>query len=154
MMMFHDDKIYYDYIMSWLGVPYIWGGQSRMGVDCSGLLQRLLDVKGLDPPGDQTAQGLFNHFQKEGQAIYLPAFGALVFFGSKIDTIKHVGMCLNADYMLEAKGGGPSTLTPTAGASVEVSRIHRRNDIQGVFLPYNSLFINGQWPHRAPDMEQ
>lgn len=41
---------------SYLRVPYIWGGDSDKGLDCSGLVQLIFEPVGLDPNGDQTAQ--------------------------------------------------------------------------------------------------
>ncbi|MFM9142609.1 MAG: C40 family peptidase, partial [Bacteroidota bacterium] len=37
---------------SWLGTPYLWGGRSRVGVECSGLVQGLLGSVGISVDGD------------------------------------------------------------------------------------------------------
>ena len=42
--------------LRYLGVPYLWGGRSALGLDCSGLVQMALTLSGLDCPRDSYMQ--------------------------------------------------------------------------------------------------
>lgn len=49
-------------------------------IDCSGFAQKVLASAGIDPPGDQDAEGLYNRFKRSGTVLSAPQKGALVFF--------------------------------------------------------------------------
>lgn len=125
----------YEYAMRLVGTPYIWGGSNPVaGLDCSGFVIELLQSVGVFPSGmDASAAKLAEYFSKfpvEG-----PSFGHLVFFGSlaPVQSITHVGFCLNDKLMLEA-GGGDHTCTTKdiaaiKGAFVKMRPIAHRKDI-------------------------
>lgn len=126
------------YMLSWLGVPYIWGGDSRDGIDCSGFVQKGLACVGEDPPGDQTAQKLFDHFEKIGTwNSYQP--GALAFFGESATKITHVAFLLDRYLMIEAGGGDRSinsvNAARLANAEVRIRPITHRQDLVAVIRP-------------------
>lgn len=128
--------------LSFLHVPYKWGGDDPSGIDCSGLVQEILASVGIDPPGDQNAQALYNHFERNGSWNSY-GFGALAFFGESALKITHVGFCLDTNLMIEAGGGGSKTNTPqdaiAQNAFVRVRPIKRRKDLVAVIKPRYDL---------------
>jgi cell wall-associated NlpC family hydrolase len=80
------------YALAQLGTPYRWGGESAAGFDCSGLVQAAYSAAGLPLP--RVAQAQYD----VGPA--LPAGaplepGDLVFFGSSLSAITHVGIVVD-----------------------------------------------------------
>ena len=135
-----DQKRYWalHYICEFFGVAYRWGGESSIGIDCSGLAQEFLRSVGMDPPGDQGAEGLYWHFRDK--EVSDPAPGCLVFYGSGERDIGHVGICMTDELMIEAGGGGSKVTNEAAAhrhkAFVRMRLISRRDDLWAVVDPF------------------
>lgn len=128
-----------DYAYSLVGIPYKWGGKHpKEGYDCSGLIQELMRSVGQDPPKDQSAQALFDHFAVKGSWNKL-GVGSLLFFGRSPKRITHVAMAIDQYRMIEAGGGGRHVKTIddaiAAEAFVRVRLIKSRRDLQAIIKP-------------------
>lgn len=84
-----------------LGVPYKWGGKSSLGFDCSGLVQSVLNVCGLNVPRDAYQQ--YDFFKNEIVSMKDAMEGDLHFFG-KDGKISHVGFSTGGPGILHAQG--------------------------------------------------
>ncbi|WP_206810163.1 C40 family peptidase [Paradesulfitobacterium ferrireducens] len=79
-----------EYARTWIGVPYLWGGESRTGIDCSALVQTVYVNYGITLP--RTAKEQF----REGEGVALTNLlpGDLVFFSTNGPGASHVGIYL------------------------------------------------------------
>ncbi len=84
-----------------LGVPYVWGGISQDGVDCSGFINQVYAQHGYDLPRVAREQV---HIGLEVEPTRLQE-GDLVFFSEKDNAITHVGMYVGEGYFIHASKG-------------------------------------------------
>lgn len=120
-----------DYLMHFIGKPYIWGGSGAVGFDCSGLVLEGLWALGMFGGGDTTAQGLCDNLAKTGWTSQPSAKirrDDLLFFGKDRKHITHVAVALDRRLMIEAGGGG-SKCTSAANSSGMVRVRPIRSDL-------------------------
>ncbi|MBT0548809.1 NlpC/P60 family protein [Riemerella anatipestifer] len=90
-----------DTAQKFLNVPYLWGGRSFFGIDCSGFTQIVYKVVGIKIPRDayqQAEVGQVLDFIEEAQA------GDLAFFENEEGRITHVGIMLEDRKIIHAHG--------------------------------------------------
>lgn len=87
--------------MMYLNAPYLWGGKTPFGIDCSGFTQTVYKLNGIKLKRDacqQAEQGETLSFVEEAEA------GDLAFFDNEEGRIIHVGIVMDNNKIIHASG--------------------------------------------------
>ena len=85
----------------YLNAPYLWGGKTPFGIDCSGFTQMVYKLNGhklLRDASQQSSQGEALSFIEESEP------GDLAFFDNEEGNIIHVGIIMENNYIIHASG--------------------------------------------------
>jgi cell wall-associated NlpC family hydrolase len=105
---------------SFIGVPYLWGGTTALGLDCSGLVQQVYRLNGVALPRDADQQAVLGRRVEKARA------GDLMFFGA--EAITHVALATSESEFIHA---------PMTGGVVERNRLGQGRILRGIrrYLP-------------------
>ena len=114
-----------DLALAFVGSPYRWGGRTRAGLDCSGLVQTVLSAHGVACPRDSDQQlsafpGVAFEERRRGDLVAFPG---------------HIGLLVDADHLLHANAFHMTTLAePLAVVTARLIPLHA-NPVLGVVRP-------------------
>lgn len=96
-----SDRSVIQIAQSYFNAPYLWGGRTRYGIDCSGFTQTVFHQKGIELMRDASQQ------VKHGEKVAFEDLkaGDVVFFASeKTGNVTHVGIYLGEKSIIHAHG--------------------------------------------------
>ena len=97
-----------------IGVPYLWGGRSSLGIDCSGLVQMALQSVGNNVLRDSDMlEGHVGYILSEVYDVRLILRGDLVFWKG------HVGIMVDPETLLHANGYHMDTVEESITGAIE-----------------------------------
>ena len=109
--------------LKYLGTPYVYGGESTGGMDCSGFVYNALKDAGYNV-GRTTAQG----YRSQGTTVSKNNLqpGDLIYYGSN-GNATHVGIYIGNGQMVHSSGGSKNTAS-NPGKGVTITNVDYRGD--------------------------
>ena len=112
------DKTFSSISTSLLGCPYLWGGKTPFGFDCSGLVQTIFKSMDIEISRDTSTQIDDEEFVEVKDNRY--EIGDVIFFNIHSDSVDHVGLYYGDNMVIHCSGvvkiesliESPSVITP------------------------------------------
>ena len=118
-----DFTVLKELAFQYINTPYLWGGKTPFGIDCSGFVQMIYKLAGYSLKRDASQQA------RQGRAVPGPAEakpGDLAFFDNANGKIVHVGMILENKKIIHASG------------KVRIDYL----DEKGIFIKENEIYTH------------
>jgi hypothetical protein len=100
----------------WIGVPYVWGGITQAGADCSGLVQAVFRMHGVELPRDSDQQSAVGEAVDVSRGLSALRAGDLLFFAEEPGRVSHVAISTGGTRIIHSSLGNGGV---------------RRNDLNG-----------------------
>jgi hypothetical protein len=108
----------------WLGSPYLWGGVTRAGVDCSGLVQSVYWLHGVALPRDSDMQALVGEAVEPGEGGTDCRVGDLLFFAER-ERVNHVALSVGGSRVIHASASNGAVAIDDVAGDGRVARLLR-----------------------------
>lgn len=109
----------------WMGVPYLWGGVTPYGMDCSGLVQSVFWIHGVALPRDSDMQARVGAEVDPGRGFSELRPGDLLFFAER-ERVNHVALSLGGPHIVHAAASNGGVDVNDLSGDLALERVLRR----------------------------